>query len=80
MKTGTLRRDTLIWLGGSLTLKIRRGTRVFADGNTLMFEGLPYLVRRISRSPLQFVITVDHADIPIMFPEGGIPYPFVMIK
>jgi len=76
MKTGVLRKKTLIYAGG-MVFVIRKGTKVVVNRGVLTFNPLPLRITRIGR---KFYISYSEATRKIEFPEGGkIPYPLSML-
>jgi hypothetical protein len=82
MKTGILRKKTFFHFfnfnGSIMTITLKRGTKIYANGGTITFIGLGLKVRKILS---KFFIEIEGELYPMYFPEGTkkLPYPLILI-
>jgi len=78
MKVGILKQNTKIYTP-TITYIIPKGTTVVANGKTLSFRQFPFIKCHHDGNG-KYYLNINGNVAPIIFPNGGVPYPFSMLK
>ena len=77
-KLGVLRKNTVIHTEGNISFNVEKGTIVSVSGRELRFQGKDLVAFR--EGDFFYVrLGVSRTLYRVVFPDGGIPYPFIML-
>ena len=75
-KMGVLRKNTIIYTEGSVQFNVEKGTIVIVAEGELRFQGKDIVAHRRGEAFYVRFINTWHR---VVFPDGGVPYPFTML-
>jgi len=77
-KLGVLRKNTVINTEGDIVFRIEKGTIVVISAGNLIFRDKGI---HAYRKGDDFYVRSEFSSIPykVVFPDGGVPYPFTML-
>ena len=75
-KMGVLRKNTMIYTEGAMTFNVEKGTIVIVAEGELRFQGKDITAQRRGEA---FYVRFSSTWHRVVFPDGGVPYPFTML-
>jgi hypothetical protein len=77
VKSGVLKRSTLIHTSANITLKFPKGTKVTVVDGELTFNPINHV--KAVKFQGKYMICLWDSWFLVEFPKGGVPYPFSML-